>query len=134
MTLRKQGCFGRCPQYLVTVSGDGDVTYYGGRFAAQTGERHRKIPHEDVQRLFFKFRQLNYFSLKDNYLADKTEDAETRATSIAYDGKRKEISEDGIDDSEMPGRLRELEALIDELSGSLGWAGKEPPDGCPTKK
>ena len=44
ISLERTICFGRCPNYRVTIEGDGSVTYEGWRFVKVEGTHWKKIP------------------------------------------------------------------------------------------
>jgi len=67
ITLERTSCFGTCPEYSVTVRGDGSVTYHGEQYVAATGEQTASIPIDDVQRLVEKIDEIDYFGLRDEY-------------------------------------------------------------------
>jgi hypothetical protein len=51
ITLRRTVCYGFCPDYTVSISGDGQVRYEGRAFVNVVGQRTASIPPEDVARL-----------------------------------------------------------------------------------
>jgi ankyrin repeat protein len=120
MTLSRTTCFGTCASYSVEVRGDGEVTYHGNAFVLVTGEHHSRISRKHVEQLFAKFRQADYFSLKDEYKAPIT-DNPTETTSIEYDGLKKQVKDYAGSYEGMPDVVGNLENAFDELSGSEKW-------------
>jgi ankyrin repeat protein len=120
MTLSRTTCFGECPAYSVEVRGGGTVTYQGKEFVLITGEHHSRISRKQVQQLFAKFRQADYFSLKDEYKASIT-DSPTKTTSIEFDGRRKQVKDYVGSYVGMPEVVTELEGSFDELAGTKKW-------------
>ena len=116
ITLDRTVCFGSCPDYALTIYGNGTVTYDGRNFVAVTGERTGTIAPEDVRGLVKNFYDIDYFSLRDEYI-DQVTDLPTTTTSIRIDGRFKEI----VDYYGAPEALRQLENRIDEIANSDIW-------------
>src|SRR5215467_9823862 len=120
MTLSRTSCFGSCPSYSVEVQGDGAVTYRGNGNVLITGEHHSRISRKQVEQLLARFRQADYFSLKDQYTASIT-DNPTHTTAIEFDGLKKQVKDYvGIYEG-MPDVVSELEIAFDQLSGTEKW-------------
>jgi hypothetical protein len=120
ITLERGVCFGACPDYTVTIHGDGRVVYEGRRFVAQTGKREATVPRDAVRALLRKFRQADFFSLRDNYHAQVT-DLPTYRVTLAHDGRRKSVSDYGGEMMGMPKAVTELEQAIDETANTRQW-------------
>jgi hypothetical protein len=71
ITLKRTECFGTCPNYTLTISGDGTVTFEGRQFVKKTGIFKSSISIKKVQQLIAEFNKANYFSLKDKYLSNE---------------------------------------------------------------
>ena len=116
ITLDRTACFGSCPDYALTIYGNGTVIYEGRNFVAVTGKRTGSIAPEDVRELVKNFYDIDYFSLRDEYV-DQVTDLPTTTTSIRIDGRFKEI----VDYYGAPEALRQLEYRIDEIANSDIW-------------
>lgn len=68
MTLARTVCFGTCPEYTVTVSGDGTVRYAGGRFVRVEGAQERQISREAVETLLREFYTIDFFHMRPEYM------------------------------------------------------------------
>jgi hypothetical protein len=119
ITLERTPCFGSCPAYRVTVSGDGQVTYKGEGFVEVTGTKTYQIPEADVRELVSAFVSLNYFSLDDEYISRAT-DLPSTTTSITIGDTTKTVFHYG----EGPGSLTQLENKIDELAQTKDLIGR----------
>lgn len=120
MTLSRTSCYGACPDYSVEVRGDGTVTYRGKGWVLITGEHHSRISRKRVKQLFAKFREADYFSLKDQYRAGIT-DNPTQTTTIEFDGRKKQVIDYvGLYDG-MPDVARNLEDALDDIAGIEKW-------------
>ena len=112
ITLERTLCFGTCPDYKVTIRGDGTVTYEGRHFVRVTGTRTWMIDQAAVAALASEMQQAGYFDLQDEYVATIT-DAPTAWTSLTVGGRTKRIK----DYVAGPPKLKEIEAKIDQVSG-----------------
>lgn len=116
ITLERTMCFGTCPDYKVTISGDGTVVFEGRNFVAVEGVQTAKISEEQVQNLVDEFYSTGFFSLRDRYEQQIT-DLPSQTTSITIDGKSKTVYRYGFE----PQQLAELEDKIDEIAGTEKW-------------
>ena len=116
ISIERTVCFGSCPDYELTIYGNGTVIYEGRNFVAVTGMRTSTIPVQDVRGLVTEFYKINYFSLKDEYTAQVT-DLPTTTTSIKIDGRFKQV----VDYYGAPEALRQLEERIDRVANSAVW-------------
>ena len=121
--LQRTVCFGTCPAYSIEIRGDGSVTYFGGSFTLITGTHHEQIPKIVVENLVSQFRAADYFSLKDRYHWNVT-DNPTYTTSIEYDGHKKEVVDYVGLEAGMPEVVEALENAIDEAVGVDKWLRK----------
>ena len=103
--LEKTACFGPCPIYSVIIYGDGTVIYDGIKFVDNIGKSTHQIPKEHVDDLVELIYDLNYFSLKDRYAANWTDDS-TVITSVKINHEQKTVTNYGHFG---PDRLHEIE-------------------------
>jgi len=61
--LSKIPCYGTCPEYAVTIYGDGRVVYSGKQYVGIKGEREYFIPREQVETLVALFYEYGFFFL-----------------------------------------------------------------------
>jgi hypothetical protein len=117
---RTGGCFGSCPSYQVEVRGDGSVLYEGQGGVAFTGVHRGLVPQSNVIELVKLFEKADYYSLRDEYWYDITDNA-TQTTSISIDGRQKQVVDYIGLSAGMPLAVEQLELAIDRLSGSERW-------------
>lgn len=130
ITLSRTGCFGACPSYEVEVHGDGTVRYTGQSYVAIIGRHHCSVPQENVRNLVKAFREADYYSLRDEYIARIT-DNPVYVSSIQIDGKSKTVKDYVGAMIGMPLRVSDLESAIDRLSGVERWThGDSDTAGC----
>jgi hypothetical protein len=116
ISIERTACFGSCPDYKLTIYGNGSVIYEGRNFVAVEGIRTGTVAPEDVRALVKHFNDINYFSLRDKYV-DQVTDLPTTTTSIRIDGQFKQV----VDYYGAPEELKQLENRIDEVANSEVW-------------
>lgn len=132
ITLERTPCFGSCPIYKVTITGDGNVAYQGAGNVAVTGKRMSTIPIDKVRELVDAFDEADYFSLEDTYACLVT-DLPSADTSISIEGRFKQIHDYGPGfksefdpDCAAPDKLVQLEEKIDQTANTEMWIGQHP--------
>lgn len=120
ITLTRSACFGFCPDYTVTITGDGQVTFVGRNFVNMPGEQHATISHDDVQALLRRFDDLHFEALNDSYRAQIT-DIPTYTVSLERSGRRKTVVDYGGPSAGMPRGVRDLEQEIDRVAQTSRW-------------
>jgi hypothetical protein len=121
ISLERTACFGRCPVYKVTVSGDGKVEYEGKDHVKEKGLRSSKIDEKLFLRLMKKVDEIGFFKLDDRYEGLVT-DLPTRITTVT----KGELSKTVRNYYGGPKGLHDLEQLIDEVTNSTQWTGAHP--------
>lgn len=116
ISLERTPCFGFCPDYTVTVFGNGTVVYEGRNFVSVEGEQRGQIPQDDVQELVDEFYEARFFNLRDRYEQSVT-DLPSQTTTITIDGQTKSVYRYGFE----PERLAQLEDKIDEIAQTEKW-------------
>jgi len=120
ITLERTGCHGMCPRYAVEIHGDGTVNYDGWTFVAIKGHHRGSMLPEAVLELVNKFRQADYYSLRDRY-ACRVSDQPTYETSIEINGEIKRVEDYAGEEVGMPLAVSELESSIDDLADTARW-------------
>ena len=122
--LERTLCGGHCPEYHVTVYGDGRVVYYGKHYVKNFWEHSYTIPLENIEALISLFYEYKFFSWQDEYTYFSL-DNPTFTISIKIGHFRKTVFVDPPDEG--PELFRSLADQIDELSGAkeLVWGEDE---------
>jgi Domain of unknown function (DUF6438) len=120
ITLTRSVCFGFCPAYSVTITGDGAVTYVGQSFVNVVGEQHASVPRAEVQALLARFDAVNFETLNDAYRSRVT-DIPTYTVSLERNGRRKTVVDYGGVGAGMPRAVRDLEDEIDRVAHTSRW-------------
>jgi hypothetical protein len=129
VTLERTECFGPCPVYTLSISGDGTVTYWGERFVRVVGEASSQLPVADVEALVDAMLDANYLALRiPTSCREFITDASTVTTSLTWGGRSNTI-EHYYGNPCAPAVLRELEDRIDAVAGSAAWLACDAPDG-----
>lgn len=126
MTLERSACYGTCPAYSVTVSGDGTVAFHGGSHVVVRGDQQDHISEPAVKDLFAAFHRADFFSLKDEYTYPVT-DNPTYITSIEFDGYRKAVKDYIGISAGMPDAVAQLEEHVDRTVGTWKWVSGRAP-------
>lgn len=122
ITLERTACFGTCPVYKLTITGNGTVVYEGHDFVQVKGVQTSSIGTAQVQDLVDAFEQADFLTLTD-YTEQKVTDLPSAITSITIGGQTKTVNHYYGDDS-APQQLTDLESKIDEIVNSKQWTGK----------
>ena len=116
-----------CPAYRLEIRGDGAVAFEGLNFVPPgkyhdevanrvvAGKYQGRISRQQVEDLLEKFREADYFSLKDKYELPAT-DLETIRTSLTIDDKTKQVTDYGGLEVGMPEAVTALEIAMDEAA------------------
>ena len=123
ITLERTVCFGVCPEYKLTVYGNGTVVYEGRRFVRVEGKRTAAIGEDKVRQLLSEFESIDYFSLEDSYEEHMATDMPAAFTSLTVNGKTKAVRH-YHGDLGAPEELTELEDRIDEVVDSDRWVNQ----------
>jgi hypothetical protein len=146
ITLQRSACFGSCPDYIVTISGDGSVVFTTDHrpvdpvagvhreFSRSMGVllpgTHRtKITSEAVKELVQQFRDSRFFDLKNEYRYGAT-DAPMYVISIETGHGSKRIIDYIGRQAGMPAAITALEDAIDKVAGTKRWI-EGTPDAIP---
>jgi hypothetical protein len=129
ITLRRTVCYGFCPAYTVTITGDGAVRYVGERFVNVVGPASATIPREDVAALLARFDEIGFDQLDDEYRGMMT-DLPTTTITLVRNGRRKSLVDYGGTSVGMPRAVRDLQAEIDRVAGTAQWVLR---DGQPVR-
>ena len=129
ISLQRTVCYGFCPDYTVTISGDGQVRYEGRAFVNAVGERTATIPRENVAQLLERFDAVGFDNLRDEYRGSMT-DLPTTTITLVRNGRRKVLVDYGGTSVGMPREVRDLQREIDRVAGTAQWVLR---DGQPVR-
>jgi len=129
VSLERGPCFGTCPVYRVTLSGDGLIEFVGTRFVSRVGTDTARVAPEVVDSLLRSLEAGGFFSLADAYLPDAPAcgryhtDAPTVSLAVQATGRAKTVRHDhGCGGA--PEALTGFERLVDSVAGTARWIGR----------
>ena len=135
ITLERGVCYGRCAQYVLTISSDGSVVFDGKEGTKVKGKATGSISNEDVKVLLAQFDKVKFFELEDRYefgnCPIKISDTPSAITTLRINGKTKTVRHylgcvrDDPQHTSIPPGLMELEQTIDRTAGSKRWVEGE---------
>lgn len=118
--LSRSRCFGSCPDYQVSIRGDGQVDYDGRHYVAVTGHASRRIAPKRVRELYRRFLRANFFQFANDYTS-RISDIPTVELSV-FDGEHwKHVRDHAGHLGDMPAVVTELEDLVDDVAGTSEW-------------
>lgn len=129
ITFERTPCFGTCPVYKVSVSGDGTVRFDGTRNVDSTGTFAGRISAGQVAALNRAFEEAQYFTFDPRYGLDEPNcreygaDASRIITSFAAPGRFMTVDHD-LGCAKAPTRLAELYRKFDDIVGTARWIGR----------
>jgi Domain of unknown function (DUF6438) len=114
ITLERNGCFGTCPIYKVTLRSDNTFTYLGERNVTHVGERTGWVHFDRIAKWI---ETQGFFNMKDKYAVGWA-DSEVVVTTAVRDGQRKTVKTHNS--AEPPDELWAINAVIDgEISRGM---------------
>ena len=115
INLKRVGCVGSCPDYEITILGNGRVRYQGNAYVRVEGVRERAIPIPNVQKLVRRLQDEKFFEWEETNVVclDYPE-----VHIIASVGARRKHVLEGCN---RPGKVLDLAKEIDRISGAKGW-------------
>jgi hypothetical protein len=137
ITLQRGACYGSCPDYSVTIHGDGLVEFDTGdeHFAGTASQVHLKYNGHNVllpgrhtaridpakfKSLLDRFRSAYFFGLKDEYASSVT-DNPTQKLTVRVGTTSKSIVDYVGTMAGMPPDVTDLEDAVDEVADSSRW-------------
>lgn len=137
ITLERGACYGSCPDYKVTISGDGTIrfTTQADVFAGTATEAHRQyngqhvllpgdhVAHIDPARAFAlleRFKAAGFMGLKPAYESMIT-DSSTYSLTVRVGKVSRRVVDYVGEGAGMPAFVTELENAVDEAADSDRW-------------
>jgi hypothetical protein len=120
VSLERTACFGRCPMYVVTVAGDGQVTFAGKDFVAQAGTHQGDVDTAVVDQLRQAITDAGFFAMNDCYCERRMTDMPSVIITVQW-GERQKTVKHYTGDHSAPAALIKLQEQIDALAGSERW-------------
>ena len=118
IALERAGCLGSCPDYTVTILGNGSVEYEGRAYVRSKGIRRKTIPVSAVQTLVQRLRDEDFFHWEEK--KEVCVDFPEVDITVTLKGQRKRV----LEGCSSPGKVMALADDIDKISGAKRWVGK----------
>lgn len=143
ISLQRTPCFGSCPDYIVTIAGNGRVVFESRPYLAldDVGNVHREFSTESgvrvagthettidpqvVDQLLAKFQEARFFSLRDEYRAEVTDNPTYVVTIDTGNGQKSVVDYVGRK-AGMPEEVTALQDAIDAAAGTDRWIEGTP--------
>jgi hypothetical protein len=120
ISLERQGCYGSCPIYKVTVHGNGRATYEGRGYVDVIGTHHYQIPPQEVAKLVESLRANDIWSMRRAYTAGITDSA-TYILNIDMGDQEHRLQDYVGQMAGMPSTVSDFENEVDKAAGAEGW-------------
>jgi hypothetical protein len=114
--MEKTPCYGFCPVYDLTITGDGNAILLGKKNIKKIGTFICVIPPAKLDSLVKEFEEIKFWDLQDRYDGKKT-DLPTTYVSLTLDGKTKRIR----DYYGAPEKLKKLEERLHQIIDYPFW-------------
>ncbi|HEX6694650.1 MAG TPA: DUF6438 domain-containing protein [Longimicrobiales bacterium] len=127
ITIERTPCFGTCPVYTLSLTGEGVVTFNGTRFTRVTGLAVDTVAADSVAVLLDEIQAAGYFTMKENYTPSQPDacgmyhtDAPSVTTAVKTNTQSKQIvNYHGCNGA--PAALRAVEDAIDRVANTKQW-------------
>lgn len=121
-------CLGWCPDYALTITSDGKVTFEGRTYTKVKGIATSTVDKAKLEELAMEIKKTDFFSLLDKYYPVDmiVTDNPTYTLSVQMGGNRKTVE----NYASGPRRLYLLQDRIDQIVNSDQWI-KCDPGPCP---
>jgi len=120
ITLERGMCFGTCPVYTLTVSGNGTVIYDGQMYVPEIGVRHGTMNVTSFSLLMDQFESAGFFNLNDTYTRYSITDMPSATITIQNIHQTKRV-EHYHGDLTAPKVLIDLEDAVDQAVNVTQW-------------
>jgi hypothetical protein len=110
LTMERTPCFGRCPNYKITIMNTGKVFYNGIKDTEKIGQYTKVLSAKQLAEIQTKMDEINLFEMNNKYDSNIT-DIPAVALFVIYKGTKNKI----FDRYGAPKELKEFEKLIDSI-------------------
>ena len=137
VTLERSACYGTCPDYRVTIKGDGKIRFstremnfpgtaaevhrmFNGQNVLWAGTHEAEVSPQAVADLIERFRSSYFMGMKPEYVAGVT-DNPTYALTLRVGKVTKHVVDYVGNEVGMPANVTALEDAVDEVAGTDRW-------------
>jgi hypothetical protein len=122
ITLERVGPYSPYGDYVVTLDSDGDVDFCGPGYIKAPGPHQSRISRAAFDALVWTFREADFFSLDDRYLANPS-DGPTYYLRVLIGDQEKTVADYAGREVGMPAVIRSLQKAVDEAADTSRWVG-----------
>lgn len=122
ITLERGMCFGTCPVYAVSLSGNGTITFEGRQFVETEGNIKDSIDPLVVADLFYRLNADGFFYLNNSYSAYEITDMPSATLTVRNSSVNKSVYH-YYGDSSAPQTLVMMEDAVDLAANTSRWIG-----------
>lgn len=115
-SFEQTACLGTCPVHKIVVLQNHYATYLGRQNVAQIGEYYANISDSQLERIFLKAEELNFFELDSIYSAQMT-DMPTTIIELNSGKKNHKVTAQGV----YPKNLQSFIAFLGNDLQSIVW-------------
>ena len=120
ITVERTMCFGFCPDYRLSIYGNGKVVYEGRYYVRVEGTRTTYIPKRKVRELVSEFEKIGFYNFDNNYAVGVT-DMPSVLITLNLEGRSKTID---IYGGGAPDEVTNLILQIEETVKVSRWVGE----------
>lgn len=124
ITLERAGIYSPKGEYAVTLDSDGDVDFCGPGYIKAPGPHQSRISRAAFEALVQEFREADFFSLDDRYVANIT-DGPTYYLRVRIGGQEKTVVDYAGRRVGMPAVIRSLQDAVDKAAETSRWVGSQ---------
>jgi len=118
ISLKKGGCFGKCPEYVFNIYKGGYCEFLGKKNTKKIGKHAKTLSKESYKEIKEAFEDSDYQGFSDNY---ESQIADLPTISISYMTKKGMKTITGK--RERPERLHKLQFLLEQIcENDKGWS------------
>jgi hypothetical protein len=117
-------CYGQCPIFKLTIYTDGKAVYEGRNWVDMIGTFRTVVSKEQTDRLMAAAKEIDYFSLKEEYNNEMVTDLPSVVTQISNDGVLKRVR----NRRGGPSSLKTLYNVFDAIVAESFWTKEETKD------
>jgi len=116
IVFKKTACFGTCPIYQMTISGNGLATFEGERFTEKIGSYTKQFTKAQTQEIFKDLEGYDWESFEDHYPSQVSD-----LPSVIFEFRFKKTNKRITVRGEHPATLDVLDNMLSQIAESDGW-------------
>jgi hypothetical protein len=122
ITLERAGIYNSYGIFSVTLDSDGDIDFCGLGKVKAPGPHQSRISRAAFEALVQEFREADFFSLDDRYVAPSPE-SEDNHLRVRIGDEEKTVMDAAGREVGMPAVIRSLQRAVDEAAETSRWVG-----------